>query len=91
MIFDDQQLANKLHKLITKKIQKRNIYYMQYNKGVRFLLFVLDIYNKYTLVVQVKGKKGITISNEFKNFLAESSCHSNKIRQILAVHYAIDY
>ena len=39
----------------------------KYNKGVRLLLCVIDIYNKYVLVVLLKkGEKGITTTNAFQ-------------------------
>ena len=49
------------------------------NKGFRFLLCVIDIYSKYAWVIPLKDKKGITITNTFKNFLDESNCKPNKI------------
>ena len=40
-----------------------------FNKGIRFLLCVIDIFSKYTWVIPLKDKKGITITNAFqKNF-----------------------
>ena len=36
------------------------------NKGLRFLLCVIDIYSKYPWVVPVKDKKGITVTNAFQ-------------------------
>ena len=35
----------------------------KYNKGVRFFL---HFYSKYALVLTMKDKKGITVTNEFK-------------------------
>ena len=35
------------------------------NKGIRFLLCVIDIYSKYSWVIPLKDKKGITITNAF--------------------------
>ena len=41
----------------------------KYNKGVRFLLCVIDIYSKYAWVVTLKNKKGISVTDAFqKNF-----------------------
>ena len=34
------------------------------NKGFRFLLCVIDFYSKYTWVIPLKDKKGITITNQ---------------------------
>ena len=33
----------------------------KYNKGVRFLLCVIDIFSKYAWVVRLKDKKGVSI------------------------------
>ena len=41
----------------------------KFNKGFRLLLFVIDIYSKYALVVPLKDKKGITITNVFQTSL----------------------
>ena len=49
------------------------------NKGIRFLLCVVDIFSKYTWVVPLKDKKGITITDAFQKFLDESERKPNKI------------
>ena len=51
----------------------------KFNKGLRFLLFVIDIYSKYPWVVPVKDKKEITITNAFQKISDESNCKRNKI------------
>ena len=51
----------------------------KFNKGSRFLLCVIDIYTKYTWVIPLKHKKGITITNPFPKHLQESKCELNKI------------
>ena len=38
----------------------------KFNKGFRFLLCVIDIFNKYAWVVPLKDTKGVTISNAFQ-------------------------
>ena len=38
----------------------------KYNKGIRFLLCVTDIFSKYARVVTLKGKKGIILLKHFK-------------------------
>ena len=38
----------------------------KFNKGIRFLLCVIDVYSKYTWVVPSKDQKGITITNAFQ-------------------------
>ena len=39
----------------------------KYNKGIRFLLCVIDIFSKYTWVVPLKDKKSISIVKAFQN------------------------
>ena len=41
----------------------------KFDKGIRFLLCVVDIFSKYSLVVPLKDKKGVTIVNAFQNIL----------------------
>ena len=36
------------------------------NKGFEFLLYAINVYNKYVRVVLLKDKKGITIINAFQ-------------------------
>ena len=38
----------------------------KYNKGIRFLLCVIDIFSKYAWVVPLKDKKGISIVKAFQ-------------------------
>ena len=51
----------------------------KFNKGFRFLLWVIDIFSKYAWVVPLKDKKGISIVNAFQIILKESNRKSNKI------------
>ena len=44
----------------------------KFNKGIRFLLCVIDIYNKYAYIIPLKDKKFITITNAFQKMLDES-------------------
>ena len=44
-----------------------------FNKGIRFLLSVIDIFSKYAWVIPLKDKKGITITNDFQKILDESN------------------
>ena len=37
-----------------------------FNKGIRFLLGVTDIFSKYAWVIPLKDKKGVTITNDFQ-------------------------
>ena len=51
----------------------------KFNKWFRFLLCVIDIFSKYSWVVPLKDKKGITITNAFQKILKESNRKPNKI------------
>ena len=51
----------------------------KFNKGIRFLLCIIDIYSKYAWVVPLKDKKGISIVNAFQKILKESDRKPNKI------------
>ena len=51
----------------------------KFNKGFRFLLYLLGIYSKYAWVVPLKDKKGITITNAFQKTLNESKHKRNKM------------
>ena len=52
----------------------------RYNKGIRFLLCVIDIFSKYAWVVPLKDKKGISIVKAFQIILKESNSRKpNKI------------
>ena len=51
----------------------------KFDKVFRFLLCVIDIFSKYTWVVPLKDKKGITITNYFQKILKESNRKPNKV------------
>ena len=51
----------------------------KFNKGIRFLLSVVDIYSKYAWVIPLKYKKGITITNAFQKILKESNWKPSNI------------
>ena len=51
----------------------------KYNKGTRFLLCAIHIFNKYAWVVPLKNKKGITIFNAFSKILDNFPRKPNKI------------
>ena len=44
----------------------------KHNKGIRYLLCVIDLFSKYTWVCPLKDKKGVTITNAFQNILDSS-------------------
>ena len=51
----------------------------KFDKGIRFLSCVIDIYRKYAWVIPLKGKKDITVTNAFQKILKESKRKPNKI------------
>ena len=51
----------------------------KFNNGVRFLLYVIDIFCKYAWVIPLKDKNDIAITNAFQKILSESNCKPNKI------------
>ena len=51
----------------------------RYNKGIRFLLCVIDIFSKYAWVVPLKDKKGVSIVTTFQSILKQSNRKPNKI------------
>ena len=51
----------------------------RYNKGIRFLLCVIDIFSKYAWVVPLKDKKGVSIVAAFQSILKDSNRKPNKI------------
>ena len=51
----------------------------KYNKRIRFLLCVIDIFSKYAWVVPLKDKKGISIIKAFQIILKQSNRKPNKI------------
>ena len=51
----------------------------KYNKGIRFLLCVIDIFSKYAWVVPLKDKNDISIVKAFQSILKQSNRKPNKI------------
>ena len=51
----------------------------KFNKGIRFLLCIIDIFSKYAWVVSLKDEKRATMVNNFKHFLHNSKRKPNKI------------
>ena len=51
----------------------------QFNKGIRFLLCVIDTFSKYAWVIPLKYKKVVTIINAFQSILNDSKRKPNKI------------
>ena len=51
----------------------------RYNKGIRFLLCVIDIFSKYAWVVPLKDEKCVSIVAAFQSILKQSNRKPNKI------------
>ena len=51
----------------------------KYNKGIKYLLCVIDLFSKYAWVVPLKNKKGVSIVNAFQSILDNSKRKPNKI------------
>ena len=51
----------------------------KFNKGIKYLLCVIDLFSKYAFVVPLKDKKGISIVNSFQSVLNKSKRKPNKI------------
>ena len=50
-----------------------------FNKGIKYLLCVIDLFSKYAYVVPLKDKKGVSIFNAFQSILNKSKRKPNKI------------
>ena len=85
-------LAEELHKPVIRKFNKRKVYSQfkdniwgvdladtrllsKKNKGIKYL----DLFSKYTFVVPLKDKKGISIINAFNEIIKQSNRKPNKI------------
>ena len=91
----NEQLVEELHKPIIKKFETRGVYsrfsyiwgadladtqlISKFDKGFKFLLCVIDIFSKYTWVVPLKDKNGLSIANAFQKILKQSNRKANKI------------
>ena len=49
------------------------------NKGIKYLLYAIDLYSKYAFVIPLKNKKGISIVNAFNKIIKQSNRKPNKI------------
>ena len=50
----------------------------KYNKGIRYLLYAIDLFSKYAQVAPLKDKKGIAIVNAFQSILDNSKRKPSK-------------
>ena len=51
----------------------------KFNKGIKYILCVIDLFSKYAFVVPLKDKKGISIVNAFQSILNKSKRKPNKL------------
>ena len=51
----------------------------KYNKGIRYLLCVIDLFSRYAWVIPLKNKKGESIVEGFEKILDDSNRKPNKI------------
>ena len=51
---------------------------IKFNKGICFLLFVIDIFSKYAWVIPLKDKKSITVTKTFQGISNKSNRKQNK-------------
>ena len=51
----------------------------KFNKGIKCLLCIIDLFSKYAFIVPLKDKKGISIVNAFQSILNKSKRKPNKI------------
>ena len=50
------------------------------NKGIKYLLCVIDLYSKHAFVIPLKDKKGISILNAFDKIIKQYNREPNRIR-----------
>ena len=84
-----QQLADELHKPITKNFSKRKVIsngidkiwaadlvemqkFNKRNKGIKYLLMVVDIFSKYGRIKPLKDKKTESVSKAFNEIFKKS-------------------
>ena len=84
-----QQLADELHKPITRNFQKRSVVsngiddiwaadlvemqkFSKWNKGIKYLLMVIDMFSKYGWIKPLKDKKTETVSKAFDEIFKSS-------------------
>ena len=51
----------------------------KFNKGIKYLLCVIELFSKYAFVVPLKDKRGTSIVNAFQSILNELGRKPNKI------------
>ena len=91
-----QQLAEELHKPITRNFRKRGVIsygideiwaadlvemqkYGKWNKGIKYLLMVIDVFSKYGWIVPLKDKKTESVSLAFDEIFKKSKRKPEKL------------
>ena len=91
-----QQLAEELHKPITRNFRKRRVKsngidkiwaadlvemqkYSEWNKGIKYLLMVIDVFSKYGWIVPLKDKKTESVSSAFDTIFKKSKRKPHKL------------
>ena len=96
MNFINQLLKNleKLYPSFKDNIWDADLADMQlirtFNKKLRFLLCVIDLFSKYAWGLPLKDKKGVTIANAFQNILNDSKRKLNKIWVVKGSEFTIN-
>ena len=84
-----QQLAEELHKPITRKFTKRRVFvkgvdeiwaadlvemqrFSDWNKGIKYLLMVIDVFSKFGWIEPLENRKGETVANAFEKIFNSS-------------------
>ena len=50
----------------------------KFNKEIKYLLYVIDLFSRYAWVVSLKDKKGVSIVNGFQSILNKSKRKPHK-------------
>ena len=91
-----QQLAEELHKPITRNFRKRRVIsygvdkiwtadlveiqkYGKWNKGIKYLLMVIDVVSKYGWIEPLKNKKTESVSSAFDTIFEKSKRKPEKL------------
>ena len=91
-----QQLAEELHKPITRNFRKRRVIsygideiwagdlvemqkYSKWNKGIKYLLTIIDVFSKYGWIVPLKDKKTESVSLAFDRIFEKSKRKPEKL------------
>ena len=61
------------------------------NKGIKYLLYVIDLFSKYAFVVPLKDKKGASVVKGFKKIVNESGRRQTKFGSIKEVSFTIKF